>query len=164
MTSRTLPRRISLQLFSCVVITALSGCIVAVIPEQAESRIIITPSSRDCLARVRSAMAEFSAKYNYSVSTPAHYPPGLAQTDYKARLSFLGIGASPHPREQPVYISVFRRGDAAIVISYHGQTDVRTNANPVVNDLKDTLSRHTRGEHIAYTYAPAHLRLTGVGD
>jgi hypothetical protein len=109
-------------------------------------------------------MAEFSAKYDYEISTPWHYPPELVRTDYKARLGLWGLSDAPSFRERPLYVSVFRRNDGAIVVSYQRQSDVRANANPVVNDLKGLLVRNTRGEHMVYSYTPSQWRLTGMGD
>jgi hypothetical protein len=149
-----LPRVVALAL-----VLALGGCIMALVPEQSESRIIITSSSPGSIEGAWDAMSEFSAKYDYKAS------PIFEGTGYRARTGLFGISLGPHAREQPLYISVFRRRtDGGIILSYQGQSDVRTNNNSVVNDLKAILVRHTRGAHIAYSYTPAHLQLTGMGD
>ena len=154
----------SLGLLLVLTSLSLGGCLIAVLPEQAQSWIYITPSRADTLTRVRNAMAEFSAKYDYSVSTPWHYPPELAQTDYKARSGLFGHSEVIHAGDRPQFISVFRGLNDSIVVTYQGQADVRATNNPVVNDLKRAVVRYTRGERLGYKYEAAHWRVTGPGD
>jgi hypothetical protein len=146
-----------------VVALLLGGCLMAVIPQEAESRIVITSSRPDSLERVHRALAEFSTKYDYAVETP-NYPPELAQTDYKARVGFFGQSAVSNASDRPRFLSVFRRSDGAVVITYQAETDVRATSNPVVNDLKSMIASHTSDAHVTYSYRPAHWRLTGMGD
>jgi len=136
------------------------------LPEFAESRIIVTPTtSEDALPGVHDAMAEFSRKYGYQSSTRWHSPPEMAWTDY-------GVGGglfrhksdSPNAADRPDSLSVFRGFNRTIVITYQSKGDVRANDNPVVNDLKAILHRHAQGQRIAYVYTPSHWRITGPGD
>jgi len=106
-------------------------------------------------------MRQFCVTYQYE---EAAGPLGLTDRQYKARMTFWGIGGAPHYNERPYSIDVFRRPDGQIFIRYQGQGDVRNSDNPVINDLKTLITRQFGRDRIAYTFTPAHWRLTGVGD
>jgi hypothetical protein len=132
--------------------------LIAVLPEESESSIIIHHRPGDAIPHLVAAMRQFTITYQYEQSTT---PLGL---QYNARMTFWGIGGAPHYFDRPYAIEVFRHPDGGTIVRYQGHGDIRNSANPVVNDLKASIIRGFGREHISYEYTPAHWRITGPGD
>jgi len=133
------------------------------IEEPAEGIITLTKTKPDTLDRMRKALAEFAAKYDYALNGQAQVA-GYSVTRYQIRSGLLVFTRPPNSRERPSGVGVSRRPDGTVVVGYDDGYGIEKRGNPVVADLKQLVVRHTRGEHVTYSRNPAKWRITGVGD
>src|SRR5712692_881734 len=95
----------------------LGGCLMMIIPEAAESRIVLTHTRADTLDRIRSALAEFSVKYDYTLSGQ-YAGDGFAVIGYQIHTGLFVFTHPPHAKDRPSYVSASRRPNGSVVVSY----------------------------------------------
>ncbi|HST30924.1 MAG TPA: hypothetical protein VLK27_08830 [Chthoniobacterales bacterium] len=144
------------RLFLLPTVLALVGCIAEPDYELSHSRIVVTNTHKGSFEHAREALAEFAAKYDYSVS------------DDRWGLSYHAVSGVfrrivPNSSQRPWIINVFLRADS-VVVEYHGHADIPANSNPVIKDLKQLLLRYAKGERISYKFTPGHWTIIGAGD
>lgn len=142
--------RTTATLIVTIAALSVSGCMVGSRLQSSQGSITVTNSHPATLPRVRVALEQFSAKYDYKVSPGLRASPELEQTEYTPRSALFNRSKAPHATERPSQISACRGPAGSVIITYRGRSDVLANTNPIVNDLKKMIRAQLRGEKVAY--------------